>query len=224
MKRKIPTFAISVLLLVAAASLFVFLNRPPSPALGSRPVPASNPQPSRKVARQASHPGQPHRESYHEPRADDGAEERPASRVLAAEAPLITEIDGVRGVDLRASTQLMMGDHFGDFLDGLSRESSISPLARDITELYGRSAAEANSVVDNEVGIVMACGTTVCGLSATAPDKETFDAWHKTFLGNQSAPPHAAGRYDMLPDDGSIEYRMIFSTDPERAVPIAHPD
>ena len=152
------------------------------------------------------------------------SEDNDVSRVLASEEPLVANIGEAQGVDIRTSIHLMMGSEFDGFIERLSIESASSPLARDITDLYSRSAAEANAVVDNKLDVSMACGTVVCGLAATAPTKDTFDAWFKVFTESQSAPAYAAGRYDMLLDDGRVQYRMIFSTDPENTASIALPE
>jgi hypothetical protein len=141
---------------------------------------------------------------------------KPIALILNSEKSLVADIEGTQGVDVRASASLMAGKKFDDFMKRLSLESESAPLARDITDLYTRSADEANSNVDNVVDINVACGMVVCGISATAPTKDAFEAWYKAFLENQSAPPQAAGRYDKTIEDGSVEYRIIFSTDPER--------
>ncbi|MBO9662981.1 hypothetical protein [Dokdonella sp.] len=146
---------------------------------------------------------------------------KPAALILNSEKSLVAEIDGNQGIDVRVSTSLMMGKKFGDFMERLSLESSSVPLARDITDLYTHAADEANAAVDNSININIACGMVVCGVSATAPTKDAFEAWFKAFVENQSARPNAAGRYDMVLDNGSVEYRIIFSTDPQKNQVIA---
>lgn len=153
----------------------------------------------------------------------------PVALILSSEKPLVTEIEGnqgvdVQGVDARAAAFLMMADKFDEFMEQLSLESSSDPLARDITSLYTHSAAEANLGVDNQININITCGMVVCGVAATAPTKDAFDAWFEAFVGSESAPPYAAGRYDMILDDDSVEYRVIFSTDPQRRTAISPPE
>lgn len=140
----------------------------------------------------------------------------PPRKTLNTEAALLTDSDGNQGLDLRAISERLKGDGFSDFLDRLADEAATSPLALDITELYTQSAAEANAAGGRQLTLRIACGTTVCGISATAPSREVFDAWFGAFVEHPSAPPYGAGRHDKTTASGEVEYRVVFSTDPER--------
>ncbi len=126
-------------------------------------------------------------------------------------------------MDVRAGTSLMVGDGFDDLMEHLSIESLGIPLARDVTDLYARAAEEASRGGDDSINMNITCGMVVCGVSATAATQDAFEAWFRAFVENQSAPPNALGRYDKILDNGSVEHRMIFSTDPQKNQVVARP-
>ena len=135
---------------------------------------------------------------------------------LDAETELLGAVDGHQGVNVQAVTALIQGNRYDVFMDRLSGESAASPLAHDIAELYAQSAARAQPGDDDPLTLRLVCGMTVCALSATAPSKDIFDAWFERFIADPAAPPYGAGRYDKVTASGAIEYRVVFSTDPER--------
>jgi hypothetical protein len=136
---------------------------------------------------------------------------------LETETPLLAEIDGHRGLDGAAVSALIRGDRFSDFMDRLQREAATSALALDLTELYAQSAEQARAGNDDgELAIRLVCGLTVCAVSAAAPSKDLFDTWFQAFIGNPEVPPYGAGRYDMLTAAGTVEHRIVFSSDRDR--------
>lgn len=136
---------------------------------------------------------------------------------LMSEASLLVDVDGHRGLDLRSISAQMRGDRFADFLDQLALEAAASPLALDITELYARSAYEANATVDDALAIRVVCGMSICFLSVTTPSREIFDTWFGAFLENPATRPHSVGRHEKVLDDGAVEHRISFSSDEERS-------
>lgn len=226
--KNIHKLTISALLVAATilAGIMLFVSRStlPSGTVG-REVNASRSTPSeRRVSPVEEKPtslsGQNEARNDRLP-VKKASENGSAALILNSEKSLVAEMEGAQGVDVRASTALMMGNKFDDFMERLSQESSGAPLARDITDLYARAAGEANLGVDNAVSIKIACGMVVCGVSATAPTKDAFETWFKAFVENQTARPHAAGRYDRVLENGSVEYRILFSSDPQKDQVIA---
>ena len=227
--KKIHKLILPILLGATAAGVFIFINRPTlSGAMVDREVPISRSAvgPNNQLDPINKNP----KNASAQKRDEDGKalvkrapESNPVALILRSEKSLVTEVEGNPGVDARASTSLMVGNQFHDFMEHLSLESTSTPLAQDITNLYSNAAAEANSSVDGKVNVKIACGMVVCGVSATAPTREAFDAWFEAFTKNKSAPPYAAGRFDKTLDDGSTEYRLIFSTDPQKNSVIMHP-
>lgn len=136
--------------------------------------------------------------------------------VLPSEIVFLADNGKMKGLDARSSINAMKGNEFGKFMDQLESEATGSSLASDITHLYTQSANETNAIVDNSVTTRIVCGMNICALSATAPSKEVFDAWNTAFLHNSSATPYSSGRYDKVLKNGAVEYRIIFTTDPER--------
>src|SRR5690606_462383 len=133
--------------------------------------------------------------------ADDPA---PPRTHLTAESGLLADAAGLQGVNLRTSASLLKGNRFAEFIDALALEGANSPLAVDLTDLYARSAAEANVTVDNALDLQLACGMSVCALSASAPSKDVFDTWFKAFLENPTARHFGIGRHDRILEDGSV--------------------
>lgn len=228
--RRVHKLTFSAILVAVAfvAGIFIFMNRPKAPVVSvdrGANAPRSTDYSSSRIdsvkKESIGNPGQSSRKD-----GEAFGNKAPASKVdasiLNSEKSLVAEFEGNQGVDVKTSASLMIGDNFHDFMERLSLESSGVPLARDITDLYTRAAAEANSNVDNEVNINVVCGMVVCGISATAPTKDVFEAWFKLFAESQTARPHAAGRYDKILDNGSVEYRIIFSNDPQRKMSIGN--
>ena len=135
---------------------------------------------------------------------------------LKSETALLAESPRGGGMNVRTVTSLIKGDGFAVFMDQLAVAASAAPLALDLTELYAQSANEANTTVDHALALRIVCGMSVCGLSATAPSKAVFDAWVMAFLESPSARPYGVARHDKVLDDGTVEYRIVFSNDPER--------
>lgn len=135
---------------------------------------------------------------------------------LKAETALLAEADGHQGLDVRAVTDLTRGDRFSNFMDRLADEAASSSLALDLTELYAQSAAEANAAGGDQLTVRLVCGMTVCAVSATAPSKDVFDAWFELFITNPAAVPYGLGRHDKVTANGTLEHRIVFSTDQQR--------
>lgn len=135
---------------------------------------------------------------------------------LPAEADFLVSVNGLQGVNLRATGLLLKSEDFNDFLDQLSAEAAGSPLARDLTDLYARSAAVANSHVGDALALRLACGMNVCGLAATGVSKAQFEEWFVSFMANPDARHYGVGRHDKILEDGTVEYRLVFSNDPAR--------
>ncbi|MEO8010725.1 MAG: hypothetical protein ABI650_03670 [Dokdonella sp.] len=135
---------------------------------------------------------------------------------LQSEMTMLADVEGRQGMNVRSTGLLMRSNQFSEFMDQLGREAKGSPLALDLADLYTRSANEANATVDNALALRVVCGMSICVLSATAPSKEVFDAWFAAFLDSPSARHYSAGRHDKLLDDGTVEYRVVFSNDPDR--------
>lgn len=140
----------------------------------------------------------------------------PEKAYLEAETSLFVDRGDAQGMNVKTAGELMKGNNFHNFMDSLTKQSSGSTQALDITNLYGLSAQNANHDVNNAVNYRVACGLIVCGISANSPTKDDFDAWFAAFIRNKSSPPYALGRYDVVNDNGIVEYRMVFSSDPQR--------
>lgn len=186
------------------------IGRPAIPVLASQPAgPGVRPADMRSLPTAAQKPAS-------DVQLPARSAEMAAPEHLEAEASLLAQVDGHRGLDGAAVSALIKGDSFPDFMDRLQRDAATSALATDITDLYVQSAEQAKAAGGGDVAIRLVCGLNVCAVSAAAPSKDVFDAWFQAFIGNPAAPPYGAGRHDTVTAAGVIEHRIVFSSDPER--------
>lgn len=216
---------IVALLIVGAWALYGFVAPPPAAPLTAARAPElhQSPATTEAIPAAAERPASA-RTTAKRPQAPQAAEPSPAVPSaptaprdhLDVETDLLAAVDGHQGIDVQAVTALIKGDRYGDFMDRLASESAASPLAHDVAELYAQSVAKAHAVDDDQLALRLVCGMTLCAISATAASKDVFDAWFERFIADPVAPPYGAGRHDKVTDSGAIEYRIVFSTDPER--------
>lgn len=121
------------------------------------------------------------------------------------------------GLNVGSTGKLLKGDDFDRALDQLVEQGARSAQVADIAELYRSSAQAASDEVAPDVRIRrLVCGMKICFLAASAASTESFDVWLDAFRENPVARVYAGGRHDKTFDNGVIEYRMVFSTDPEQ--------
>lgn len=140
---------------------------------------------------------------------------RKPKRTLVTETPAETRILAKDGINAQVITQIIVGDAFNQAMDELAEQGSTEPQARDLTELF-TLATEQVSQAFPEVGARrITCGMKLCMLSVNAPDAEHFDAWSKAFLDNPLTPVRAVVQHNQILSDGTTDFRMVFSTNPE---------
>lgn len=207
-----------IVITMSAAGIYAYLNKSAtteeatsSAAQKSPPIPASTERSSAGASSQ-SRPDAVNLPSS----AVDRVSSPPPRTYLNVESGLLNEMGGNQGMNVRVVTSLLKGDQFNQFMDQLTKEGGGSQLAQELTELYSRSAQEASTASGKTLDVKISCGTATCALVAGASTKEEFDEWFKFFAANPDAPPHAAGRYDKVLENGLTEYRVIFSSDPTR--------
>lgn len=224
---------IAVLATVAGVILYLSLVATPAPepaasAVNTRPATAAAPAAS--VARAAGETGsQPAARASPAPAparsaVADRTVRGPATRMPATERALL-EHGMIR--DASADRMLRTGD-FTAVVRRLAEEARDSPLAADLTELYSSSLRqrftdEGGSLVLED----LACGNTVCMGLFTTTDEAAWERVDRAFMENPQARIFAIMDYVVRRDDGTIEHRIVFSTEQDSngiALPLARTD
>lgn len=129
-----------------------------------------------------------------------------------AEAQLLGP-DG-RLVDFNASAAVLTSTRFEHYMDALATQASLETLAADLTELYRGSATDTARSVEGVSVRRVVCGLKLCLVLGTAPSADTLRQWHTNFVGNVSAPTLESSMRKLHQPDGSVEFRIVFTTDP----------
>lgn len=119
-----------------------------------------------------------------------------------------------RLVDLNRSSAVLTSTRFERYMDALATQASREPLAADLTELYRGSAVDRAKSVDGVFIRRVVCGLKLCLVLGTAPSDDTLKQWHAKFVGNVSAPTLESSMRNLHQPDGSVEFRIVFTTDP----------
>ena len=141
------------------------------------------------------------------PKAETAQPPGPAQ--LPAEAGLVT----AGGIAMKGIRALMNDDDFDSRIARLSEQSLQEPLAIDLTALNASAAADASQNVTGVEVNRMACGLQICIATLSAPSLEAFQKWMAWFMSNPSVQVRAVSTGTSTLGDGSIEYRLLITTD-----------
>ncbi len=119
-----------------------------------------------------------------------------------------------RGLDINSSSAVLTNKRFERYMDALAAQASREPLAADLTKLYSGSATDGARSVEGVSVRRVVCGLKVCLASGTAKSNEMLKPWQTSFESNSSAPTYDSMAVQLRQPDGSVEFRMVFSTDP----------
>ena len=123
-----------------------------------------------------------------------------------------------------AAAALMGRGDFDTFLDRVDAEGYSDPQVADLVSLYEMAFDQATKAVPDVAVRRMSCGKKMCFLATSAPSIGTFDTWLRDFLKNPTAKKYAVGRDVFINELGIVEYRMVFTTDPDHAAGVMAPD
>jgi hypothetical protein len=110
----------------------------------------------------------------------------------------------------------MRSPQFNDFVRKMRDEMAADAAARDVGELY-IGALRNNLLQTPDLRISeFACGITVCaGTIESSGESPSWSQWTKNFDDDTSAPTYVFAELPVDRDDGVIEHRFVFSTDPD---------
>lgn len=126
-----------------------------------------------------------------------------------------TEILVNGGINTQVITTLIVGDAFNQAMDELAEQGSTEPQARDLVELFTLATGQVSQAFPGVDARRISCGMKLCMLSISAPDADQFDAWSKAFLDSPLTPVRAVVQHNQVLSDGTTDFRMVFSTNPE---------
>lgn len=136
----------------------------------------------------------------------------PIQRVqLAAEFRVLHEGQ----MDVRETIFLIKSAEFDDFIGEIEQQSEDSPLAQDIGALFGDGLRAITHDTDSPVVLQrLACGMRVCAGRFDTPDEEAWKSYLVEFLANPDLRIYGLFDHSVALDNGTIEKRIVFSTDP----------
>ena len=118
-------------------------------------------------------------------------------------------------MDVREVLSLVKGAGFDDFLGQLERQSRDSPLAQDIDALFDEGLRAMTNDSGSPVVLQrLACGMKVCAGRFDAPDEEGWQTYLAQFRANKSLRIYTYIDHGLTLDNGTLEKRIVFSTDP----------
>ena len=138
----------------------------------------------------------------------------PSTTLTAFEAEAQILGPGGRGISIDASSAVLMNRRFEGYMDALATQASREPLAADLTKLYRGSATDGARSLDGVSVRRVVCGLKVCLASGTALSNDALKPWQDSFNSNTSAPTYDSMAVQITLRDGSVEFRMVFGTDP----------
>lgn len=110
----------------------------------------------------------------------------------------------------------LKGENFEKIVDLLEEQMSGNPLAREIHDAYSIEITEALASRDMKM-LRLACGVKICIGSADyekkPPSQENLPEWFEALGSNGLSS--LFGIHEPENQDGRIEQRFFFSTDPE---------
>lgn len=162
-----------------------------------------------KSSVQASPPAAP-RAPAAAPRRPEPGKTPPA--VPGIESTLIARGDSLNMVNVGP---MLKSKDFLKAIQDLAQASRDNPLASDLTELFTESIQERFASDPEKLHLhALSCGTKLCIASIDSSDNEAWRRTSNAILNDKNARIYAFIEYAVGNSDGTVEKRVIFSTDP----------
>ncbi len=136
---------------------------------------------------------------------------RSSSAISKTESKLLNS----GSLDQTNAARILKSSNFEKTVRDLADSSKGNPLASDLTELFANSLREKISNESENLNIQeFSCGSILCMGSISAPDSKAWNHASNELLNDKSAKIYAFIEFDVPQANGTIEHRIIFSTDP----------
>lgn len=150
-------------------------------------------------------------------------EEREKSHIQNTQLPAESMYLDEGGINTENINSTLKSDAFNKFIEDLSQQGFSEQQAVDVTRLYSSAAQDAAKDFSSLSIERVACGMKLCAIEAIGSSGDDFNSWFEKFLTNPSGKVYATARYEMANSRNSIEYRLIFSTDPINQAAVSMP-